>query len=343
MSPTTRRDVKSPFDLLSDEAAGLLGDGGVPDWREPMLATLVDEPFSDPEWIFERKLDGVRCLAYRDGSDPGLFSRNERNLNDTYPELVAPLAEAGPECFVVDGEIVAFDGSVTSFQRLQGRMQIRDREQALRSPVRVFYYLFDVLHLDGKDTTALGLRDRKRLLKHAFSFRDPIRFTTHRNERGEEFLEEACGRGWEGLIAKDARARYQGGRSRAWLKLKCVRRQEFVIGGYTDPRGERVGFGAILIGYYDERKLRYAGKVGTGFDDATLERLGRRMESLERAAPSFDDEASLPTRGAHWIEPELVADVEFTEWTGRGRLRHPRFVGLRGDKDPADVVKEQPA
>lgn len=307
-----------------------------------MLATLVDEPFSDPAWIFERKLDGVRCLAFRDGTDIRLRSRSGQSLNGTYPELIRPLTETDPDRFVVDGEVVAFEGTVTSFARLQKRMQITDPQKARSSGVAIYLYLFDLLHLDGSDTTRLSLRDRKSLLKRLFSYRDPLRYTPHRNAEGERFYREACERGWEGLIAKDAAAPYVHSRSSTWQKLKCVNQQEFVIGGFTEPEGSRTRFGAILIGYNENGRLRYAGKVGTGFDHDTLRRLGDRMEDLEQEEPPFAGK-DLPSRGVHWLSPRLVTEIGFTEWTGDGKLRHPRFLGLRHDKAPEDVVREVPA
>jgi len=333
--------MKGILDALDAAARDRLEESEVPDWTDPMLATLVDDRFSDPEWIFERKLDGERCLAFREGDEVRLMSRNRRHLNDTYPELVDPLLSAGTDRFVVDGEIVAFQGDVTSFERLQHRMQIEDPEEAEDTGIAVFYYVFDLLHADGFDTTGLAQRDRKRVLRALMEYRDPIRFTAHRNEEGEAYSEEACAKGWEGLIAKDATAAYVHSRSRSWLKFKCVNRQELVIGGFTDPEGERIRFGAILVGYYDGSDLVFAGKVGTGFDDETLQRLGDRMEGLVQDDPPFDS-GDLPSRGVHWIRPELVGEIGFTEWTDH-KLRHPRFLGLRKDKAPGDVVREEPS
>jgi DNA ligase D-like protein (predicted ligase) len=333
--------VSGILDILDAGARGRLADEDVPEWTDPMLATLVDERFSDPDWIFERKLDGERCLAFRDGDDLRLLSRNRRDLGNTYPELSDPLRSSSVDRFVVDGEIVAFEGNVTSFERLQQRMQIEDPEKARHTGIAVCYYLFDLLHAEGSDTTGLALRDRKRLLRRLFDYHDPLRFTPHRNEEGESYYQEACRKHWEGLIAKDATAAYVHSRSRKWLKLKCVNRQELVIGGFTDPEGERIRFGAILVGYYEDGGLVYAGKVGTGFDEDTLNSLGDRMERLEQDDPPFD-RGRLPSKGVHWIAPELVGEVGFTEWTDH-RLRHPRFLGLRRDKDPGDVLREEPS
>jgi len=331
------------FEALPDEARAALTRKKPPRSPRPMLATLTDRRFSDPDWIYERKLDGERCIAVRQGSeDIRLISRNGNLLNDTYPELETVLLEQGSDRFAVDGEIVAFSGGVTSFERLQRRMQIEDRAEARQSDVKVYYYLFDILHLSGQDTTGVELRHRKSLLRRALDFHDVIRLVAHRNEKGEEYYEEACRQGWEGIIAKDACSRYVHSRSKKWLKFKCVNRQEFVIGGYTDPEGERIGFGALLIGYYQGDDLIYAGKVGTGYDDDTLRRLSSRLASLERkTSPFAADDA--PGKGVHWVTPKLVGEVEFTEWTDGGKLRHPSFLGLRRDKDPEDVAREEPS
>ncbi|MFO7892234.1 MAG: non-homologous end-joining DNA ligase [Longimicrobiales bacterium] len=333
--------MTDPREILGDEARDALEEAGFPDWTAPMLATLTDQPFSDPGWIYERKLDGVRVLAFKDGSDVQLLSRNRKDQNVRYPELVEAL-EGRDGSFVVDGEVVAFEGDVTSFSRLQGRSQIQDPEEARASEIDVYYYLFDILHIDGYDVTAVELRHRKRLLREALEYGDPIRFTSHRNEEGEAFLAEACDAGWEGLIAKDASSTYVHSRSKKWLKLKCVQSQELVIGGFTDPEGERVGFGALLVGYYEGDDLVYAGKVGTGYDDDTLRRLRDRMDSLERKTQPFDRPEEIGEKDAHWITPELVGEIGFTEWTDDGKLRHPRFLGLRDDKAPEDVVRERP-
>lgn len=239
----------------------------------------------------------------------------------------------------MDGEIVAFDGKVTSFARLQPRMQTKDPEQAHRSNVAVYCYLFDVLHVDGHDTTRLPLRTRKRVLERTLDFADPLRYASHRNEDGEAFHREACEKGWEGVIAKKADSTYAHSRSTNWLKFKCVATQELVIGGFTEPEGSRKGFGALLVGYYDDGDLVYAGKVGTGYDEETLRRLRERFANLERKTSPFAGDVR--EKGAHWVTPNLVGEFGFTEWTQDGKLRHPRFKGLRRDKDPRDVVKEE--
>jgi bifunctional non-homologous end joining protein LigD len=326
---------------------GLAGDGYAPDmrdekvpqWLPPTLATLTDKRFSDQDWVFERKLDGVRGLAFRDGSQVRLMSRNRLSLNATYPELVEALAKQDATRFVVDGEIVAFEGRRTSFARLQGRLGITDPQEARASRIAVFYYIFDLLHLDGEDTTALPLISRKRLLRNAFEFSDPLRYTTHRVRDGEAAYKSACERGDEGVIAKRADAPYEGRRSTNWLKLKCSRDQEFVVAGYTTPKGSRVGLGALLLSYHEGADLIYAGKVGTGFDTATLRNLHQRLSRTEQDKPPIT-RGKVREPGAHWVRPTLVAQVAFSEWTRDGRLRHPRYLGLRADKSPDEVVRE---
>jgi DNA ligase D-like protein (predicted ligase) len=279
----------------------------------------------------------VRSLAFRDGRRVHLLTRNRQSLNGTYPELVEALAAQPCSKFVVDGEIVAFEGRRTSFARLQGRLGVTSPDEALTSGIPVFYYLFDLMHLDGEATTELPLLYRKRLLRRAFQFDDPLRYTTHRVRDGESVFAAACRRGDEGVIAKLADAPYAGKRSSNWLKFKCSHEQEFVIVGYTAPKGSRVGLGALLLGYHDGENLVYAGKVGTGFDTATLRSLHKRLSGTERDKPTVDG-AKMP--GAHWVRPTSVAQVAFSEWTRDGKLRHPRYLGLRTDKSPDEVVRE---
>ena len=307
----------------------------------PMLATLSDRRDFDSGWIFERKLDGVRLLAVRDGERVTLLSRTGRRLNDTYPEIVAALAAQSCADFTVDGEVVVFTRGRTDFARLQQRMGLTRRGDIEASGVAVTYYVFDLLALEGADLTRLPLRTRKSLLRRALTYRSPLRLTSHRNEGGADLLAAACARGWEGLIAKRADGDYQPRRSTDWLKLKCSQGQEFVVGGFTEPAGSRVGLGALLLGYQERGKLRYAGKVGTGFDRATLLSLRERLDELRTADPPFD--GRVREGGARWVRPALVAQIDFTEWTRDGMLRHARFLGLRDDKKPEDVVRERPA
>jgi bifunctional non-homologous end joining protein LigD len=313
-----------------------------PGWVDPELATLTQDRFSDPGWIFERKLDGERCLAFSSAGKVRLMTRNQKEDTSTYPEITQALAAQRANDFIIDGEIVAFDGSQTKFARLQQRLGVRQPGPELLAEVPAWFYIFDVLWADGRDVRPRPLRERKDILRDLLTFAGPLRFTEHIDTDGEAYFRQACASGWEGVIAKRADAPYRAGRSRDWLKFKCESGQEFVIGGFTDPRGTRTGFGALLLGYYDPgHQLVYAGKVGTGFTQRTLGSLHASLAGLEQDHPPFD-RGKLPRSGVHWVQPRLVAEVGFSEWTTAGELRHPRFQGLRDDKDPAEVIREMP-
>jgi bifunctional non-homologous end joining protein LigD len=321
----------SEIDSLSADERQLAPEAPAPSTSGAMKAVLTDERFSDPDWIYERKLDGIRCIAIRDGDNVTLLSRNDLKQNDRYPELAEALENERCDQFVIDGEVVAFEGSETSFAKLARRGQ---------EYVPVFYYVFDILWLEGHDVRKLPLRTRKRLLRDALQFHGNVRWTQHRNRDGEAFFREACRKGWEGLIAKRADSPYVATRSRDWLKFKCEHGQELVVGGYTEPRGSRVEFGALLLGYYRDGQLQYAGKVGTGFDTDTLHALAAQLQKLKRQDPPFENPGEIKERNVTWVEPKLVAQIGFTEWTRDHRLRHPRYLGLRDDKDASEVVRE---
>lgn len=321
----------SVIDSLSADERELAPKAPAPTTAGAMKAVLTDERFSDPNWIFERKLDGIRCVAIRTGATVKLLSRNDLSQNDRWPELVEALKKDKCDQFAIDGEVIAFDGSETSFAKLAQRGQ---------HYVPVFYYVFDILWLEGHDVRKLPLRARKRLLRDALEFHGNVRWTQHRNRDGEKFFVEACRKGWEGLIAKRADSPYVTTRSRDWLKFKCEHGQELVIGGFTAPRGSRVEFGALLLGYYRDGRLEYAGKVGTGFDTELLHSLGAQLRQLKRDDAPFSDPSAIKERNVTWVEPELVAEIGFTEWTRDHRLRHPRFLGLRDDKAASEVVRE---
>jgi bifunctional non-homologous end joining protein LigD len=313
------------------------------DWADPELATLTRERFSDPAWIYERKLDGERCLTYRDGADLRLMTRNEKVVSSTYPELAEALAAQQASDFILDGEVVAFEDGQTRFAELQQRLGVSHPTPELLRKVPVTYYIFDVLWADGADLRPLPLLERKQHLRGLLSFGGPLQYTEHRVRDGEQYYLEACRQGWEGLIAKRADAPYRSGRTKDWLKFKCENNQEFVIGGFTDPQGTRIGLGALLIGYYDgDGQLVYAGKVGTGFNTATLRLLHGELSQLERDTPPFSRGELPRPHGVHWTEPQLVGQVGFSEWTTAGELRHPRFQGLRRDKSAHEVIREVP-
>lgn len=312
-----------------------------PGFVKPMLATLTDDYFDDPQWIYERKLDGERCEILIEKGKVSIYSRNEKKLNSTYPEVEEALSKEEYPNLILDGEIVAFEGKVTSFSKLQNRMQTKDPEEARNSEVKVFLYVFDMMYYQNFSLHQLPLKERKKILKSVLTWKDSVRFVSHRNEKGKEYHEKACKKGWEGIIAKDGNSTYVHSRSKKWLKFKCSKGQELVIGGFTEPEGERLGFGALLVGYYKNDKLHYAGKAGTGYDDEFLAKWREKFDEIEsESSPfqNFDDEEG---EANHWLKPKYVGEFGFTEWTDDGKLRHPRFIGMRDDKHPKEVTKEQ--
>jgi bifunctional non-homologous end joining protein LigD len=306
-----------------------------------MLATLTDRRDFGDDWVLERKFDGERCVARKAGSEVRLESRTGKDLTGTYPEVSAAVSAQRSRDLLLDGEVVAYEGDQTSFARLQQRLGLTrpSSEQVARFPV--VYCVFDLLAVEGEDLTDRPFVERRSRLTRTIRSSSALQHTEAWSDDSERRFAEACRSGWEGLIAKRADAPYVAGRSKDWLKLKCVWEQEFVIGGYTEPTGSRTDFGALLVGYYEQDFLRYAGKVGTGYTKATLHDLGARLRKLETAQPAFVDARPIP-RGVHWTRPDLVAQIGFAEWTSDARLRQPRFLGLRDDKSPAEVVRERP-
>ncbi len=305
-------------------------------WQPPMLAQPVREPqdfrqLEGPGWLYERKLDGLRCIAVRNDDQVELWSRNHQPFTARFPAVVAALAALPVGNFTIDGELVAFDGKRTSFARLQQPRPATPPE----------LHVFDLLHLLGRDTTGLPLTDRQRLLAQAL---EGVGASVHvvqsvEGSNPKELLAAACQEEWEGLVAKRAESTYRAGRSPDWRKLKCSASQDLVVGGWTDPSGRRPGLGALLVGYYDDQEaLHYAGRVGTGFDDRELADLQATLAGLATDSSPFVD--AEPVKGSHWARPELVVAVAFTEWTPDGRLRHPIFEGVRTDRDPAEIRRE---
>jgi bifunctional non-homologous end joining protein LigD len=278
------------------------------------------------DWILERKLDGLRCLAIRYGAAVELWSRNRLPFTERFRLVASALASLPVDNFAIDGEIVAFDGDRTSFGLLQD-------PAGAAQPV---YCVFDLLHLLGEDTTGLPAQDRRKLVARLLD--DPpdgVRLVEQVDGDPEAALAAACGRGWEGLVAKRAGSPYRSGRSSDWRKFKCTNRQDFVLGGWTDPSGARTGFGAILVGYYESDGFHYAGRVGTGFDERLLRDLYGALKALETADSPFVE--PVPAKGVHWCRPELVAEIAYGEWTRERRLRHPRFISLRPEKSPGEL------
>src|SRR5262245_41512111 len=309
-----------------------------------MLATLGAKPFSRAGWLFEIKYDGVRVFAERRLDTVRLIGRSGQMVTGRYPEVVAALSALPVDRFLIDGEIVALDADgKPSFQRLQSRMGLtnpRDVER-VAAQIPVVGTFFDCLMLDGYDLRRVPLGDRKACLPLLLPRLGRVHYGDHVPAEGEAFFAAASEARLEGIVAKNASSLYLGGRSRDWIKIKCHRRQEFVIGGYTDPQGARSYFGALHVGLYDGRRLVYASKVGTGFDEAMLRGLVQVLRTLERPTSPFDVGAPAG-RGHHWVEPRLVCEVRFTEWTDDGGLRHPIFMGLNADKRPEDCQREAP-
>jgi DNA ligase D-like protein (predicted ligase) len=306
-----------------------------------MLATLTDRRDFGDDWLLERKFDGERCVARKVDNDVRLESRTGKDLTSTYPEVLAAVAAQHSRDLLLDGEVVAYDGDQTSFTRLQQRLGASRPSPEQVATYPVVYCVFDLLELDGEDLTDRPLFERRARLTGTIRSNSALQHTEAWSDHSQRRFDAACQSGWEGLIAKRAAAPYVAGRSKDWLKLKCVWEQEFVVGGYTDPTGSRTDFGALLVGYHEDGRLRYAGKVGTGYTAARLRDLGARLRSLETSVPPFVDARPIP-RGTHWTRPEMVAQIGFAEWTNDGRLRQPRFLGLRDDKRPAGVIRERP-
>ena len=319
----------------------------MPPAYEPMLLTLVDAPFDDPNWIFEPKFDGLRVLVRFDGRSVQLISRNGKDQSLQFPEIVEAVRESLDRPTVLDGEIVCLDEHGRStFRKLQQRFHVLDREEIRRRAREypAYLYVFDILYWNGYELTSLPLERRKEILNQVVRWSDRVRPTPATREHGTRMLRRACRNHEEGIVAKRVDSPYIGGRSGDWLKIKCSGRQEFVIGGWTDPQRSRVGLGALLVGYYtdDGKRLTYAGKVGTGFTRQMLLDLRRRLEGLRRSDSPFHGNGDLPHGpNVHWVDPRLVAEIAFSEWTQNGRLRQPRFEGLRVDKNPAGVRRER--
>jgi bifunctional non-homologous end joining protein LigD len=310
----------------------------LPPFVSPQLATLVTAPPAGDAWLHETKFDGYRILGRITGGRATLWSRNRKDWSARFPGIAEAAARLPVREAFLDGEAaVLLANRATSFQALQNVLTGDAQRQLV-------YFVFDLLHLDGRDLRELALEERKRLLERLLGSRHdgPMRYSGHVVGRGDAVFREACRNSLEGIVSKRRDQPYESGRGRSWLKVKCVLEQELVVGGFTEPRGTRVGLGALLLGHYDRQgELVYAGKVGTGFTTASAQALRDRLDRLRVPAPPFHRRP--PGVGeARWVKPELVAEVGFTEWTEDGRLRHPTFKGLREDKRARDVVRERP-
>ena len=352
------RDRRARRDALPREAHGRLGEpslpdlpGGKPRFVEPMKAKLMEKPPAAGDWIYELKFDGIRLIAIKDREKVSLLSRNQNDLSARFPEIVDAVKNLPTDECVLDGEVVALDEQGrSSFQLLQAREM-----EGRKSPI--YFYVFDLLQLDGKSFVSMPLEARKNVLeKLCASGGDPrIRYSGAIGGDAEHLLREVQRRGLEGIIGKLRNSVYEPDRrSGAWIKLKCVNEQEFVIGGYTPPQGARKYFGAILVGYYKDGDLVFAAKVGTGFTTKSLAALHKKFRAEERSDCPFVDLPSKQNgewvlgitpsmmKKMHWINPKFVAEIKFAEWTRDGKLRAPVFRALRDDKQPGEVVRETP-
>jgi bifunctional non-homologous end joining protein LigD len=294
-----------------------------PDWVVPMAATLTEERFTGPDWIVERKLDGIRLLAFKRGKDVKLYSRNR--LEQHNPAIADAIAQMPVKDAIFDGEVTGVWGPPT----------LRDADKGHR----LAYHVFDLLWLNGRDLMDLPLTERRHLLA-SLPLRRPLERVPEVTD--PEPWELARKEGWEGVIVKRRDSTYEHRRSPHWLKMKVEASQELVVGGFTDPQGARHGLGALLVGYFDKDDFVFAGKVGTGFDNKMLVDLRAKLDAIEIDKPPFTKAVGLPRIRAHWVRPKIVVQVAFSEWTVHGKLRHPRLLGIRIDKSARDVVREQP-
>ncbi len=312
---------KALFSGLSDALLKKIKKTKQPTFIQPMLATLTEDYFSSNDWLYEHKFDGERCLAFKKKGKVYLVSRNNKEMNTSYPELVKSFMRQKADNFILDGEIIAEKKGVSDFELLQGRMNLQALEniKIKEQEVPIVYCIFDLMYVDGYDIRNLPLHARKTILKKLLNYNTMLTYTEHKIGNGIALFKKACKLHWEGLIAKRIDSPYVGKRSRDWLKFKCISKQELVIGGYTNPKGSRTYFGALLVGYYKDGKLHYAGKVGTGFSEETLTMLGTALKKLTIKKSPFSD-YTLSEKNVNWVKPKLVAEFQFAQWTRGGEI-----------------------
>ena len=312
----------------------------MPEIIHPMLATLVDDPFSNPEWIFETKWDGFRSVCFVKKGKSRFVSRNQIDMTPQYPELTAVAKQIDAKEAILDGEIVALDkDGMPRFQLLQPRVGRKSGIEALRGQGHIVYYVFDLLYLDGYDLMPCPLVERKQVLEKILRPASFIKLSEHIEGDGEAFFKQIEKFHLEGMLAKRATSPYVQKRTRDWLKVKTIQRSEVVIGGYTEPRGSRAHFGALVVGLYRGHDLHYVAHVGGGFNQRGLDEIYKLMQPLKTKASPFVD-APKTNEPVQWLKPKLVAEVKFSEWTADRRLRHPVFIGLREDKKPEECKFE---
>ncbi len=310
----------------------------MPDFIAPQLATLVDDPPSGDDWFHELKFDGYRLICRIDSGKVAFLTRHQKDWTAKFPNLSRAVKSLPATSAMLDGEVVVFDARhLSSFQKLQ--------QMIGKTDAGFVFEVFDLMYLDGFDLTEASLKDRKRALEELFSpidQRGALRYSDHVEGNGEIFFKKACERGLEGIVSKLASAPYKSARTRNWLKVKCSKRQEFVIAGYT-PSDKGLPFASLILGVYEQGQLIYAGRVGTGFRYKLRAELKKKLDSIARDSSPFATTPKEPgLRDAHWVTPKLVAEVAFTEWTADGAIRHPSFQGLREDKKPEEVRRELP-
>lgn len=311
----------------------------MPEFVSPQLATLVREPPTGEAWLHELKFDGYRMLCHLNHGKVRFWSRNHKDWTEKFPNLAKPLKTFPATSAILDGEIVIEDkAGRSSFQKLQ---------QSMKGGAAAFIFqIFDLIYFDGFNLTRTPLRERKAVLEQLLGSaksKGPLRYSDHVEGNGKQFFKQACEYGIEGIVSKLADSPYESTRNRSWLKTKCSKRQEFVVAGYTPSKKGFPGFGSLILGVYDNSKLVYSGRVGTGFSIKQRLELQKKLDRLSQTAMPFAEKPKDPgLRDAHWAKPQLVAEVEFTEWTADGSIRHPSFQGLREDKKATDVIREEP-
>jgi bifunctional non-homologous end joining protein LigD len=313
----------------------------MPDFVSPQLATLVGEPPEGEEWLHELKFDGYRMICHLSRGRVHFWSRNQKDWTEKFPNLVSAIKTFPATHAILDGEVVIVDKA--------GRSSFQDLQQSMRksSTAAFLFQIFDLLYLDGYDLTGATLVQRKELLEELLASikgKTPLRYSEHVEGSGQEFFKQACEYRIEGIISKLADSTYQSTRNRNWLKAKCIKRQEFVIVGYTPSKKDFPGFGSLILGVNEKGKLIYSGRVGTGFTIKQRLELQKKLDKISQPLMPFSLKPNDPgLRDAHWAKPQLIAEVEFTEWTADGVIRHPSFKGLREDKKASDIIREEPA
>jgi bifunctional non-homologous end joining protein LigD len=311
----------------------------MPEFVSPQLATLEDKPPAGDEWLHELKFDGYRMLCHLNPGGVRFWSRNKKDWTNKFPHLGKAIKEFPASTAILDGEVVAVDSKGrASFQKLQQAMKTGD--------AGFIFHVFDLIYLDGFNLTRTPLRSRKSLLESLFESvpaKSPLRYSDHVEGDGAKFFKQACSYGIEGIVSKLAESAYESTRTRTWVKVKCIKRQEFVIAGFTLSDKDFPGFGALILGVYDKGKLIYAGRAGTGFTIKQRLELRKKLDQMVRPTSPFAEKPKDPRlKRAVWVTPKLVGEVAFTEWTDDGSVRHPSFQGLREDKKAQDVVREEP-